>query len=193
MIVWPLVALRGVSVRWDSSKSLEASARLRSNTGLHAERTWGDSNPRPRARLSPPVKRHRSVSTGGKPWTPPRVLVLRVSLSISYILKNTNAMPSSLSDFFHCLQVNEAANPTLITSEILKSEQKAMTWWPALIYNEGQWSLMMWILSAFRAYVLLIVSSSVVSGLYRLWSQDGGFQSMNAEAMKWVGIKKWNY
>ena len=55
------------------SKSLEASARLRSNTSLHAERTWGDSNPRPRARLSSPVKRRRSVSTGGKPGTTPGV------------------------------------------------------------------------------------------------------------------------
>ena len=56
------------------------SARLRLNTGLHAERTWGDSNPRPRARLSPPVTRRRSVSTGGKPGTPPGVGVMGVEI-----------------------------------------------------------------------------------------------------------------
>ena len=59
-----------VCVWWGPIKSLEVSARLRLNTGLHAERTWGDSNPRPLAHLSPPVTRRRSVSTGGKPWTP---------------------------------------------------------------------------------------------------------------------------
>ena len=60
----------GLKCKVIPSKSLEASARLRSNTGLHAGRTWEDANPRPCARLSAPVKRPRSVSTGGKPSTP---------------------------------------------------------------------------------------------------------------------------
>ena len=29
-----------LSVRWDPNESLEASARLRSNTGLHTKRAW---------------------------------------------------------------------------------------------------------------------------------------------------------